>query len=194
MAEISKSELARLLEIDRSTVTRMKGLPVRANGRLDRNEALAWIRMYCSSHGGGWTTRKGGPGIAARAEALLLHAEGSAPTAEAPLDLKDPGTRGFRAGARHCWFAMRANLPGLLAPWKLSLRWKMTVLALIDTLHAEWLMELELDPPEIDWSAYGEQATEAAEQYRGWLEYFAQAAVQQPEPDDQPRKKRARKA
>lgn len=53
---ISKTELAALLGFTKPRITQLirKGLPVLADGQIDRKAALDWHRKYCSGHRGGW--------------------------------------------------------------------------------------------------------------------------------------------
>jgi hypothetical protein len=60
MAEIiRKSELAAELGLSKARISQLVkiGLPVRSDGRLDRAQALAWLKKYTSSSSGGWHRR-----------------------------------------------------------------------------------------------------------------------------------------
>ncbi len=48
MPIITKAELADQLEISRPRVSQLvaRGLPVRADGRIDREQALKWLAFY----------------------------------------------------------------------------------------------------------------------------------------------------
>lgn len=48
---ITKAELATLLGVSRPRVSQLvrDGLPVRADGKLDREAALGWLRRYATS-------------------------------------------------------------------------------------------------------------------------------------------------
>lgn len=80
---ISKSAFARELGITPARITQLiakgAGMPVRKDGKIDRQAALEWLKMRASSHGGGWGVRDGGRNIAGRA-AELLSAKPSKPT------------------------------------------------------------------------------------------------------------------
>jgi hypothetical protein len=53
---ITKAELARELDLSRARVSQLCkiGLPVRPDGRLNRAEALAWVKANVCSWRGGW--------------------------------------------------------------------------------------------------------------------------------------------
>jgi hypothetical protein len=55
-ATISKGELAAELKLTRARVSQFvaAGLPVRPDGRLNRDEALAWCREHWRPNSGGW--------------------------------------------------------------------------------------------------------------------------------------------
>jgi hypothetical protein len=53
---ITKAELARELELSRARISQlcMMGLPVRPDGKLNRAEAVAWVKANVCSWRGGW--------------------------------------------------------------------------------------------------------------------------------------------
>ena len=57
---ITKAELARVLNVSRARISQMSkaGLPVRPDGKLNRTEALAWVKGNVCSWLGGWELRK----------------------------------------------------------------------------------------------------------------------------------------
>lgn len=69
---VSQAQLARELKLHRSMVGHYvkRGMPTRADGRLDRGRALEWIGRYVSSVGGGWLHR-GKPNTAGLASEAL---------------------------------------------------------------------------------------------------------------------------
>jgi hypothetical protein len=69
---ITKADLARELNVHRSTIGFYvrKGMPIRADGRVNRRQALKWAEGYASSLGGGWLHR-GKENTADRAKAAL---------------------------------------------------------------------------------------------------------------------------
>jgi hypothetical protein len=71
---ITKSALARSLKCAPSSISNLcnHGLPVRADGRLDRRAALIWIVNQTSGAGGGWNNEtRGKADLRERAQALL---------------------------------------------------------------------------------------------------------------------------
>ena len=57
---ITKAELARELNLSRARISQLckSGLPVRPDGKLNRAEAMAWVKGNVSSWLGGWELRK----------------------------------------------------------------------------------------------------------------------------------------
>jgi hypothetical protein len=82
---ITKAELARELDLSRARVSQLCkiGLPVRPDGRLNRAEALAWVKAnVCSWRGGWWGDIRQKPNarrgrvqdeLAETAEAAVIH-------------------------------------------------------------------------------------------------------------------------
>jgi hypothetical protein len=60
---ITKAELARELDLSRARITQLCriGLPVRTDGKLNRAEAVAWVKANVCSWRGGWWLRKAKP-------------------------------------------------------------------------------------------------------------------------------------
>lgn len=209
---ISAAALARELGCHRSTITRYaaRGMPL-----TSRAKALRWIANCTSGHGGGWTGGVRGQGVQARAEELLggrpatqskrrsapphidvdaimgsildVPDEETGPDPEADLDTYRTGqTDGACFLAHHACRNLRASIPDIIAPWKISddaddaLRWKTALIALVDHLVSSWYESMLSHPqhgrgplPEINWAPYGDRAEEAARHYREWREYFA---------------------
>lgn len=53
---ISKAELARVLGRSRARISQLcnLGLPVRPDGKLDRGQAVAWVKVNIDPWRGGW--------------------------------------------------------------------------------------------------------------------------------------------
>ena len=67
---ITKAELARELDLSRARISQFcgMGLPVRGDGKLNRAEAVAWVKANVCSWRGGWWLRKATPaGVGQRA-------------------------------------------------------------------------------------------------------------------------------
>lgn len=180
-AKLRKAELARMLGVTRARVSQLvtAGLPVEADGRLDRTAALGWIAAYCSSAGAGWGHR-GKADIADVATKLLvddaeLAAGESAQPAQRPPSTGDPFTEGVRFGAAHVWFSLRSTLPEMLADWKLDIHWKAVFLAHVDFFLERWLRELELGMPSpMDFSSYGPHEKDMKRAFQWFREWLAE--------------------
>jgi hypothetical protein len=70
-AIVTKSQLAAELECGSGTLSRIRDLPVRPDGQLNRAEVLQWLSYYTSGFGGGWGARRGKAGLQERAARLL---------------------------------------------------------------------------------------------------------------------------
>lgn len=71
---ITKAELARELELSRARISQlcMMGLPVRPDGKLNRAEAVAWVKAnVCSWRGGWWGNLRQKTGQAGRQRARM---------------------------------------------------------------------------------------------------------------------------
>ncbi|MCC6861671.1 MAG: hypothetical protein IT158_24085 [Bryobacterales bacterium] len=113
---VTKAELARELQCSKGAIAyyvSRGGLPVRADGKLDREAALRWLVQYSSGVGGGWFGGSGrGAGLVERAEALL-----AGEPVEVPAARRRTRRRSELSGPRQEYDRVRerfAQLPGLL--------------------------------------------------------------------------------
>jgi hypothetical protein len=80
MEVITKAELARELEVSRARITQLcqKGLPVRPDGKVNRAEAVAWVKAnVCSWRGGWWGNMRKKNGVTDPAGEKELSTNGS---------------------------------------------------------------------------------------------------------------------
>ena len=75
---VSKAEFARQLHVSRARISQLseRGMPVRADGRIDCDAALTWIQTNVASHAGGWHMRRTGLDLASRASWLVASRDG----------------------------------------------------------------------------------------------------------------------
>jgi phage terminase Nu1 subunit (DNA packaging protein) len=169
---ISKTELARELAVSKARVSQLvaRGLPVRADGTVNRAEALRWIAKYTASSRGGWPRRGGAAtSLAKRAGELLGE---TAPK----WNLADPATRSFASGGKYAWHSLTRALIEILPPMKVKFESKIVLLAVIDNMLSRWFAEFGVDPPlPLDWSPWGARAEEAAQLFQEMWAFYDEA-------------------
>jgi hypothetical protein len=170
---ITKAALGRALDCSRSTITRLceHGMPSRDDGRLDRTQALRWIREQTSGASGGWNEEtRGKSDIQTRAAALLAgqpkpkaathsRTRPAVPSSAHSDPSDDPLVQefariSFQLGrskmAYHLCSAVRELLLPILAATKFpgvtsehgGFRLRLGLAALLDFLMTEWCSEV----------------------------------------------------